>query len=436
MCYDKICFVAMPFGKKNVTDDTSTRLVDFDAIYRDVFKPAIANAQLPEGGTLEPRRVDEDPFSAAISQEMFQYLEHSRMVLVDITTANANVFYELGVRHRASASGTIIFRQLAAKIPFDINQIKAFPYEYEPQEQATRSREAITHSLTESLKYNRLDSPVRIALLAEQARATEEQNRKLLEAENALRAGDRAKAIVIYRKLVALDPGSVTPCMRLGLLLKDEGQWAEAIGCFERASAMSSQYAEAWRELGIARNKLYIKSGKPAALSSGLDDLMKAIVLNPDDYDAHASLGGILKREGKLEDALRSYERAVDISNGNSYPLLNALKLRAQVNGAFQITGKDRWRLQRAERSLQAQVATDPAYDPPWSFFDLAEIKLFGGKPDEFRALVEKGVDAATEPSQVETFYKSLRPLADVNGAPSGVVDGVSFVKQRLDDIS
>jgi hypothetical protein len=33
------------------------------------------------------------------------------------------------VRHRTRQAGTAIFRKTAAKIPFDINQVKAFPYE-------------------------------------------------------------------------------------------------------------------------------------------------------------------------------------------------------------------------------------------------------------------------------------------------------------------
>src|SRR5437879_4903189 len=94
--YDRICFVIMPFGKKKVGE----REVDFDLIYDRVFCPAISNVPLPEGEKLEPRRTDKDYFVADIGQEMFEYIEYSRFALVDITGLNANVFYELGVRHR------------------------------------------------------------------------------------------------------------------------------------------------------------------------------------------------------------------------------------------------------------------------------------------------------------------------------------------------
>ena len=40
----------MPFGQKEVTDENGqSRIVDFDAIYANIFEPAIREASLPEG---------------------------------------------------------------------------------------------------------------------------------------------------------------------------------------------------------------------------------------------------------------------------------------------------------------------------------------------------------------------------------------------------
>src|SRR4051794_40082722 len=150
----------MPFGRKAVGD----RLVEFDNIYHAIFKPAIAATPLPEGGLLQPYRTDQDFSAGHISQMMFEYLEYSRFSLVDITGLNANVFFELGVRYRARESGTALFRQAGTPLPFDINQIKAFPYEYEPDTSAEESRHLVTRVLKESLQQNTLNSPVQLAL--------------------------------------------------------------------------------------------------------------------------------------------------------------------------------------------------------------------------------------------------------------------------------
>src|SRR3954467_4514610 len=142
--YSKICFVIMPFGNKKVGDAD----VDFDKLYDDIFLPAIAAVDLPEGGKLDPRRTDKDFFAGDIKLEMFQYLEYSRFALADISGLNFNVAYELGVRHRAREAGTAISRQVRAAPPFDISSIKAFPYEYAPADEAAKSRALITRVLT------------------------------------------------------------------------------------------------------------------------------------------------------------------------------------------------------------------------------------------------------------------------------------------------
>src|SRR4051794_30972862 len=63
--YNKICFVIMPFGKKKVSDTE----IDFDPLYHDIFLPAIAAVDLPEGGKLAPRRTDQEFFTALITDQ-------------------------------------------------------------------------------------------------------------------------------------------------------------------------------------------------------------------------------------------------------------------------------------------------------------------------------------------------------------------------------
>jgi hypothetical protein len=175
--------------------------VNFDAIYDDVFVPAINAVRLPEGGMLQARRTDKDFFSGDIKYEMYRYLEYSRFALADISGLNFNVAYEIGARHRARASGTAIFRLTQFAPPFDINSIKAFPYDYHPDTEAAQSRELISRVLIESLVHNRPDSPVRLAL-GEQ-RESGKIDELLVQAENEIRRPNWTGAMDIYRKAVA-----------------------------------------------------------------------------------------------------------------------------------------------------------------------------------------------------------------------------------------
>ena len=418
MDYTKICFVIMPFGRKKVGEDD----VDFDAIYNKVFQPAISRVVLPEGGTLQPRRTDQDFFAGDISVEMFHYLEYSRFALADISGLNANVFYELGARHRVRASGTAIFRQTGAVIPFDIQTIKAFPYEYEPEAQAGEARDLITRVLTESLAQNRIDSPIRVALSVQQREGGNVEER-LREAENAIRAADWELAIKIYRDAAASQPGNPLVRMRLGLLLKDRGRWHDALEQFNAAIAAQPNYNEAWREKGIAENKLAWQ-GAPAQVPSspapGEEALRRAIELDGSDFDAYASLGGTLKRANRLSEAAEAYTRSSEVSNGHPYPLLNELKLRANSARRLALEPRHRRALVRADRDRTVQAAQTPPYDKPWCFFDLAEIRLYQGKVDESLDIIREGLRQSDADWQGETFLNSLRLLepaaADIPG--------------------
>jgi len=431
MDYSGICFVIMPFDVKDVTDDTGkTRKVDFNDIYKRIFAPAIGATPLPEGGFLVPRRTDQDFFTSDISSDMFEYLEYSRFALTDITSLNPNVLYELGVRHRARQAGTAIFRQVATKIPFDINQIKAFPYEYEPDEQAAKARELITRVLTESLRHNRLDSPVQKALRVQREEHADIEH-YLHAAEKAIRLERWTDAINEYRTALKTDPGNNLLHQRLGLLLRDQGDWPGALQQFDEAIAAAPNYSEAHREKGIAENKLYYKQGKPDGVPDGIAALQRAIQLNPDDYDAHASLGGALKRAGRLDDALAEYETATKVSRGHSYPLLNAITLAAHKAGKLELDDEHHFMLRRAERSLRAQVASDPAFDPPWSFFDLAQTRLFEGDSKEFLDFAQQGTTQAKGAWQLNTFRSTLELLEKAHVELPGLGEGIQLLEKR-----
>ncbi|WP_156891591.1 tetratricopeptide repeat protein [Maridesulfovibrio zosterae] len=410
MPYSRICFVVMPFGEKEVDG----KLIDFEAIYSDIFLPAIQAVELPEGGRLAPRRADTDFFAGIISQGMFEYIEYSRLVFTDLTGLNPNVLYELGHRHRARQAGTVIFRQSESPIPFDLNQVRFFPYEFEPAEQAEESRKLITKVISETLKRNRLDSPIQqiLQLQEDGDRSTDELRRK---AEEALLNQDPHTAVTHLKEAVSVSPQNAKLQLELGLMYRELSQWEDALNCFKKSTEACGGYSEAWRERGIAENKLFCKNESEDLTVSGESSLRHALKLDPMDFDALSSLGGVLKRANQLEEAFQCYFDAAEISNGNSYPLLNALKIKGKLLGAMALSPKDKFLLQRANKSLSVQVSNDQPYNVPWSFFDLAEVCCFLGDKEGALKAVDDGFLVA-EGWQVKTFFESLSLLSGIAG--------------------
>jgi tetratricopeptide (TPR) repeat protein len=112
-------FVVMPFGRKQGPDG---RWIDFNAIYQDLIKPALEDAGF------ESFRADEESSSGDIISDMFQELLLADLVVADLSIDNANVFYELGIRHALRRRGVVHIQAGRAYMPFDIFNVRTLPY--------------------------------------------------------------------------------------------------------------------------------------------------------------------------------------------------------------------------------------------------------------------------------------------------------------------
>ncbi|MEM7057568.1 MAG: hypothetical protein AAF557_08260 [Pseudomonadota bacterium] len=446
--YENVCFVIMPFGQKPVDGKT----VDFNAIYEKIFKPAIAAAKDPTGKNLEPRRTDHDAFSGSINQDMFEYIMYSRMALADISGLNANALYELGARHALQDAGTVILRQKGHGIPFDIRTIKVFEYDNLDDNAIAESQDFITKVLSNSLERNRLDSPIRQALgrqwdqshtpdKASNSGAIPQANPSSVSAQSglnvealmqkaqlAMKNREWTVARTIYQVILMTDFDNLLARMKLGLVLKSEGALMDAYGEFSLLTKLYPEYGEAWREKGFIES-LLIRDMTPKNRANWSDYAVssfdQATTLLPSDADAWSSWGGLLRRIGREADALEKYQKASQISQGHPYPLLNAIKLEAKLSGAKKLSfDKD---LMRSARDIrEAQTLQTPPEDVPWSFFGLAEMKLYSGDQKGFLDTLSEGLTHASQDWMIETFYDGLvqtlvKPGIDIPGLADGL---------------
>jgi tetratricopeptide (TPR) repeat protein len=114
-----LCFVLMPFGTKT---DSAGRVTNFDSVYKTVIAPAVEQAGL------EPVRADEEKIGGTIHKPMFERLMLCHYAVADITGANPNVFYELGIRHALRPRSTVILFVEGTVIPFDIALVRGISY--------------------------------------------------------------------------------------------------------------------------------------------------------------------------------------------------------------------------------------------------------------------------------------------------------------------
>jgi hypothetical protein len=116
------CFVVMGFGRK--ADYPTGRMLDLDKSYKYIIKPAA------EAAGYECIRADEIQHSGNINVPMYEQLLNADIVIADVSTYNANAFYELGVRHALKPFTTIMIAEDRLVFPFDVAQIAVRTYHH------------------------------------------------------------------------------------------------------------------------------------------------------------------------------------------------------------------------------------------------------------------------------------------------------------------
>jgi hypothetical protein len=115
-----MCFIAMPFGARPAKRGMK---VDFDRVHEYIHRGA-------EAAGLEAIRADFEPAGGFIHKPMLERLLVAEYVIADLTLANPNVTYEVGVRHGASARATLLLcaEPFVKQLPFDFKPLRMASY--------------------------------------------------------------------------------------------------------------------------------------------------------------------------------------------------------------------------------------------------------------------------------------------------------------------
>lgn len=126
------CFVMMPFS------------APFDLYYEHIYKGAIADAEL------EAIRADDLFRPSPIVADLWEMVLESTVLLAELTTKNANVFYELGLAH-AVGLPVVLVSETMDDVPFDLQPLRVLLYNKDVPDWGAKLGRAITSSLRETL---------------------------------------------------------------------------------------------------------------------------------------------------------------------------------------------------------------------------------------------------------------------------------------------
>lgn len=130
------CFVMMPFKEP------------FGLYYDTIFKPAIIQAKL------DPKLANDLFRPSPIVSDLWQMIQEAKVLLAELTTKNANVFYELGLAH-AIGKPVILVSETMDDVPFDLQQLRVLLYDKNDPTWGDKLSKGITNAITETL-----DNPI------------------------------------------------------------------------------------------------------------------------------------------------------------------------------------------------------------------------------------------------------------------------------------
>jgi hypothetical protein len=332
-----LCFVVMPFGVK---PDGQGGSVDFDAVFAELFVPAVREAGM------EPLRADQELIGGLIHKPMFERLVLADYAIADLTTANPNVFYELGVRHAVRPYSTVLVGSDPGRIPFDLAPARVLSYALDRQghpEDPTRDRQVLVEALhaareaaTDSPVFQLIDGlpPPQIdRLKTDVFRDEAVYSAKAKERLAAARAKDAAAVRVVEDDLGPLQDIEAGVLVDLLLSYRATSSWEDMCRLVEampepvrRTALVREQYGFALNRAGRSEEAESVLQGVLADHGPSSETLGLLGRVYKDRWEAERE-DSVLRATGHLDQAISAYRQGFEADWRDAYPGVNAVTL-------------------------------------------------------------------------------------------------------------
>lgn len=434
-----LCFVLMPFGNK---PDAAGSTVDFDAVYRNLVAPAIEEAEL------EPLRADEEMAGGIIHKPMFERLILCPYAVADLTTANANVFYELGLRHAVRPWSTVLIFAEGGRLPFDVAPLRALPYQLTPQgtpRDVGTAKNALVARLHEA-RDPKPDSPV--FQLVEGMRPPEIDRLKTDVFRDRVRYSAQIKErLAIARKqgvdalrIVERDLGAIADqesgvVIDLFLSYRAVKAWNDMIALVEKMSPPLAATVMVQEQFALALNRAARVERAERVLIGLLDRLGPSSEtygilgrVYKDRWEAASRAGDNFLARGVLDKAIDAYLRGFEADWRDAYPGINAVSLMELKDPPDPRRAK---LIPVVAYAVERRMAKGtPDY---WDHATRLELAVLAKDEDGAVAALADALAAVRESWEPETTARNLRLIREARERRQEVVAWAKGIEDELE---
>jgi tetratricopeptide (TPR) repeat protein len=457
-------FVAMPFGTKEGPDGQK---IDFNRVYAEYVVPAL------KASGLNVFRADEEERAGDIRTDMFQELLLADLVVADLTIANPNVWYELGVRHGLRARGVVLICGGKVTTAFDLYTDRKLRYGLKDGGPDPATLAADIQNLTDMVKatmeswHGRKVSPV-YQLLPN----LKEPDWKSLRIGNVREFWDQHDAwearIELARKagrvgdmLVLADEAPVAAFRAeawicAGAALRKAERFDFALELLERGLEIEPHNLKGLHEKGICLQRLAIAGAQGHSLERAREHYRNVLETAPNDPETWALLGRVdkdawiaawrlaghtpeqMRDEAAYEDALLraaidSYTQCFRYNPGHYYSGINALTL---MHLHRHLTGDPRY--DRDMDIMAGAVRFSAEFEPDeaqqfWSKVTLGDLEVLVGTPDSVKAAYKEAIARNDRDwFALNASRAQLQMLQDLGFHPEQVEAGIATFDRAL----
>ncbi|MDJ0818177.1 MAG: TRAFs-binding domain-containing protein [Desulfobacterales bacterium] len=435
-----LCFVLMPFGKK---PGMSGQIVDFDAVYEQLIADAIRKADL------KPVRADEELGGGIIHTPMFERLLLCDYAVADLTTANANVFYELGVRHAARPRSTVlIFAEGGGQLPFDVHMLRALPYKL-GKDGTPAEIEADQGLLIKKLLEARdpaPDSPLyqllqdypeisheKTDVFRKRVTYSEGMKQRLADAR-LLKQGAVEALRNIEKELEPVGDAEAGVLVDLFLSYRAVKAWSKMIELVDRMSLPLRESVLVQEQLGFALNRNGNREQAESVLTALIDH-------HGPSSETYGILGRVYKdhweqadkdgnqplARGMLNKAIDAYRKGFEADWRDAYPGVNAVTLMELKEPP----DPERFKLLPVvSYAVDRKIAAGrPDY---WDFATRLELAVLAEDEDAAEGALADALPTVKEAWMPETTIRNLRLIRETREKRKAAIDWALPIEEAL----